>query len=90
MNIKSENTKILLLIHSFLTDCILRIYVKFIGIGKKTKLNGDVRGVEGDICHPRCWKVSAIVFLCLQFCLPSFQLPTVDCGLKILNEKFQK
>lgn len=38
---------------SFLTSCMLCIYIQFIGTGKKTKLNWDVRGEEGGGHHPR-------------------------------------
>ena len=52
MNIKSDYTKILLK-SSPLTGCIPSIYIKFIGIDKKTKLIGDVRGMEGGVGYPR-------------------------------------
>ena len=59
MNIKSDYTKILLK-SSSLTGCIPSIYIKFIGIDKKTKLNGDVRGMEGGVGYPRSRKFGSI------------------------------
>ena len=59
MNIKSDYTKILLK-SSFLTGCIPSMYIKFIDIDKKTKLNGDVKGVEGGVGYPGSWKVGSI------------------------------
>ena len=59
MNIKSDYTKILLK-SSFLTGCIPSMYIKFIDIDKKTKLNGDVKGVEGGVGYPGSWMVGSI------------------------------
>ena len=36
------------------------MYIKFIDIDKKTKLNGDVKGVEGGVGYPGSWKVGSI------------------------------